>query len=599
MTVELEDETQLTTTISAGIASYPRHGESVEALLHAADGAVYDAKLGGRNRVRLALPPGTREALNLGALPPRPPQPVPHADPGFVPLREVPKIDRPEPDAGNGALAPVPPAEVVEEPADPIDVSPNGAPADAPEPPAPPAPSRRLIPWYAGLLCMAAAAVGLLSSPDAIAESPGLFALLVASALGIDYVRISLFERANISPGSVPILALAAFFGPLGPLAAESLIAITRILRREATVKWAFDLGALGLAGAAAAVVFHAIPTDHRLALLGVGILAGLVYYVVNAPLLAVVMGLAEGKGPLAPWRERLAWLWPHYGFFGALAAAFVISEQDLGLSVFAVFGLPVLVVWMSQKQYLDRSRSSVDALRKSHAELELANQQLRALLDDNQALMRTMHRSYLSTITSLARTIEAKDPYTGGHTERVARLALALAAQLGFDEEQLQAVNVGALIHDIGKIGISDQVLLKPGKLDDEEFAEIRRHPEISSYIVADLELPPIVKQMVRSHHERYDGSGYPDALEGEEIPLAARILAVADALDAMTSDRPYRKAIPVAIAREEIEKAAGMQFCPLVVAALQTCFERDPAFWESLSAPEADEQQAAATAR
>lgn len=321
-------------------------------------------------------------------------------------------------------------------------------------------------------------------------------------------------------------------------------------------------------------------------------------YYLVNAPLLAIVMGLAEGKGPLAPWRERLAWLWPHYLFFGALAGAFVISERDLGLSVFAVFGLPVLVVWLSQKQYLDRSRSSVAALRKSHTELELANRQLRSLLDDNQALMRRMHRSYLSTITSLARTIEAKDPYTGGHTERVARVALALAAQLEFDEEQLQAVNVGALIHDIGKIGVSDHVLLKPGKLDDDEFAEIRRHPEISSYIVADLELPPIVKQMVRSHHERYDGSGYPDALEGEEIPLAARILAVADALDAMTSDRPYRKALSVSLAREEIERAAGTQFCPRVVQALNACFKHDPAFWESLCAPAADEQRTAAGA-
>src|SRR5207237_1121636 len=112
----------------------------------------------------------------------------------------------------------------------------------------------------------------------------------------------------------------------------------TRLVRREATVKWSFDLGALGLAGAAAALVFDAIPTHHRLALLAVGILAGLVYYAVNAPLLAIVMGLAEGKGPVAPWRERLAWLWPHYGLFGALAAAFVVSEQDLGLSVFAVF---------------------------------------------------------------------------------------------------------------------------------------------------------------------------------------------------------------------------------------------------------------------
>ena len=195
------------------------------------------------------------------------------------------------------------------------------------------------------------------------------------------------------------------------------------------------------------------------------------------------------------------------------------------------------------------------------------------------------MHRSYLSTITSLARTIEAKDPYTGGHTERVAEIALTLARELGFTPTELQAVNVGALIHDIGKIGVPDSVLLKEGPLTDAEFAEIREHPKISSYIVADLELPPIVKQMVRSHHERYDGSGYPDGLLGEEIPLAARILSVADALDAMTSDRPYRDALPVDAARAEIQSKVGEQFCPKVVGALNACVKSQPQLWARLA--------------
>ena len=134
-------------------------------------------------------------------------------------------------------------------------------------------------------------------------------------------------------------------------------------------------------------------------------------------------------------------------------------------------------------------------------------------------------------------------------------------------------------MIHDIGKIGVPDAILLKRGGLTDEERVEIQRHPEISSYIVADLELPAIVKQMVRNHHERFDGAGYPDGMIGEEIPLAARILTVADSLDAMISDRPYRKAMPVEVALEEIERHTGSQFCPRVVAALRVCVARDPA--------------------
>jgi putative nucleotidyltransferase with HDIG domain len=307
--------------------------------------------------------------------------------------------------------------------------------------------------------------------------------------------------------------------------------------------------------------------------------LSGLAYYAVNVLLLSLAMGLSEGQAPITAWRERLAWLWPHYIAFGCLGGSFVAAERSVGPVALLVFVLPVLMLWVAQRQYVARSRDGVSELRRNHAELQGANERLRALLADNQRLMGRMHRSYLSTITSLARTIEAKDPYTSGHTERVANIAAVLAAELGFSEDAVRAVNVGAVIHDIGKIGVPDAILLKRGGLTDEERAEIQRHPEISSYIVADLELPAVVKQMVRNHHERFDGGGYPDALIGEEIPLSARILTVADSLDAMISDRPYRKALPVEVALEEIERHSGSQFCPRVVAALHTCVERDPA--------------------
>jgi putative nucleotidyltransferase with HDIG domain len=339
-------------------------------------------------------------------------------------------------------------------------------------------------------------------------------------------------------------------------------------------------------------VTFDAFPGAEGAPLVAIAVLAGAVYYVVNSALLAVVMGLAEGRGPVPVWRERLAWMVPHYLVFGLIAGTFIISEADLGWYTFAIFGLPVITLWIAEKQYLDRSRANVTELREKNDELEAANARMRRLLGDNEQLLRRMHSSYLSTITSLARAVEAKDPYTSGHTERVSRIAMMLAEELGFDEPQLRAIEVGAIIHDIGKVGISDQILLKPGPLDPDETREMRKHPELSSYIVADLELPPVVKQMVRSHHERYDGAGYPDGLTGEEIPLAGRILSVADALDAMTSDRPYRKAIPLEAARREIQEMAGTQFCPKVVAALMDALDRKPelraAFGESRAEPE-----------
>jgi diguanylate cyclase (GGDEF)-like protein len=559
-------------TISAGVATFPEHGETATGLLHAADTAVYDAKLGGRDRVRVALPPTARTTLgheSNGS----------HRTPD---LSSSPRDVAPllAPAAGGAPKERAPGGS-------------NGSNGSAPQPASPAAGgaprSARLAPWYAGGLVVAAIVAGLLSDFGALVDHPGLLGALIVSVAATDLIRIDVFGRGNVSPATVPSLVLAFFFGPLGPIVAEGLIVSAGAARRRDRLPArAFDFGSLALAGAAAALVLDASDPATPAGVVAVMALAGMTYYAVNMLLVVGMLALTSGKSPAGIWVEQLAWLWPHYLAFGVLAGGFVATEQALGATVFAVFAVPLLIMWVAEKQYLERSRGSVAALRRSHEELERANERLRGLLEDNQELIGRMHRSYLSTITSLARTIEAKDPYTSGHTERVADIARLLAAEVGFDEAQLQAVNVGALIHDIGKIGVPDQVLLKPGRLDDDEFRAIQRHPEISSYIVADLELPAIVKQMVRSHHERFDGAGYPDGLRGEEIPLAARILSVADALDAMTSDRPYRKALPLDDACEEIAAEAGRQFCPQVVGALQACFTRDPGLWGRISAPQ-----------
>jgi diguanylate cyclase (GGDEF)-like protein/putative nucleotidyltransferase with HDIG domain len=561
----------LAITVSTGIASYPEHADTVTGLLGSADAAVYDAKLGGRNRTRIALPAGARETLDAGE-----PRPVGPASEDLL----APSIAT----LNGGGPGPVSEVELGGgDPAEPL-------PADSKQ--AEGAAEQKLsIRLYVGLLIFGAAVVGVISGQSAIPDSPWLFVGLIASVVALDAVRIDVFERANLSPAAVPELALAFFFGPLGPIAAEGVIALTRIARRDPVVKWGFDFGALSLAGTAAALVFDTYSGGADGTLIVVGALAGTAYYAVNSALLAIVMGLAEGRGPLGVWRERLAWMTPHYVAFGLLAGTFVISELGLGLYAFAVFGLPVLMLWIAEKQYLDRSRATATELRTTNDELAQANARLRGLLEDNQQLLGRMHRSYISTITSLARTVEAKDPMTSGHTERVADIAVMLASELGFDKSHLPAIKVGAIIHDIGKIAIPDSILLKPGPLDPEEMAVMRRHPEMSSYIVAELELPAVVKQMVRSHHERFDGAGYPDRLVGAEIPLAARILSVADALDAMISDRPYRKALPLETARGEIENKAGIQFCPHVVAALLAVMdESKPGFWEHVAANTTD---------
>ena len=184
------------------------------------------------------------------------------------------------------------------------------------------------------------------------------------------------------------------------------------------------------------------------------------------------------------------------------------------------------------------------------------------------------MRRTHLATIAALSRSMAAKDDYTGGHTERVAEIAVALANRLDFRGDELHALEIGALLHDIGKIGISERVLNKPGPLDQDEWALMKKHPLISEYILSSVDLPAVVRQIARWSHERIDGSGYPDGLAGDAIPLAARIVLVADAWDAITSDRPYRAARLPIEALGEIRANAGTQFCTKVVVALEELY-------------------------
>jgi putative nucleotidyltransferase with HDIG domain len=196
----------------------------------------------------------------------------------------------------------------------------------------------------------------------------------------------------------------------------------------------------------------------------------------------------------------------------------------------------------------------------------------------ESAELVEEVRRKHLATIAALSRSMEAKDQYTGGHTERVSDLAVALARHLGYAGADLDAVEIGALLHDIGKIGIPERILHKPGPLDDEEWKVMKEHPVISAVILSEVDLHPFVRQIARSSHERMDGEGYPDGLSGEDIPLPARIVLVADAFDSLTSDRPYRRARSVPAAMEEIRQHAGTQFCPKVVGALDALYREAP---------------------
>ena len=174
------------------------------------------------------------------------------------------------------------------------------------------------------------------------------------------------------------------------------------------------------------------------------------------------------------------------------------------------------------------------------------------------------LEKAYLDSIQTLRYTVEAKDPYTRGHSDRVSEYSVLLGETLGLSDDDIKTLRVGGLFHDIGKIGIPDAILLKDSKLTDDEYSEIKNHPSIGAHIMCNAEVFKDIIPIVKHHHERYDGRGYPSQLKGEDIPYLARITAVADAFDAMTSKRTYRNSLPIDVVKTEIEKNLGTQFDP-----------------------------------
>ena len=194
----------------------------------------------------------------------------------------------------------------------------------------------------------------------------------------------------------------------------------------------------------------------------------------------------------------------------------------------------------------------------------------------------RRLEESSLEAIESLNATVDAKDPYTAGHSARVQRIALAVAEELGVPAHRLDAVRFGGLFHDIGKIAVPDSILTKPGELDEDEFAVVMRHPADGAEIVSHFSRLHEAVPLIRHHHERWDGTGYPDGLAGDEIPQEACVVGLADAWDAMTTDRPYHAALSVEQAAAEVRACRGTQFSPAVVDAFFAAFRRQPALFE-----------------
>ncbi len=246
------------------------------------------------------------------------------------------------------------------------------------------------------------------------------------------------------------------------------------------------------------------------------------------------------------------------------------VADVEIAVSCLAVGASDYL---LKPYQLQDVRARVVQALEKRRLVLE--NRAYRESLEERVSLQaRRLEELFLASVQSLAEALEVKDPYTRGHSVRVSRYAVIIAQTMGVDGEMLRQIELGGHVHDIGKIGVRESVLNKPARLTAEEYQHIMTHPLLGWRILAPLlgETPHALN-VVRSHHERFDGRGIPDGLRGTAIPLEARIVAAADALDAMTSDRPYRSGMSLQGAVDEIARLSAVQFDPDVVRALVAC--------------------------
>src|SRR5262249_49128383 len=329
-----------------------------------------------------------------------------------------------------------------------------------------------------------------------------------------------------------------------------------------------FNVGSLTLSGLAGAATFAVLPANHWAFAAG-GALAGAAYYAVNVGLLTTVIALDAGERWRKTLRERFAWLFVHYLAYGVVGATIALAYDVVHVLALFVFAVPLILVRKAQLDYIGHTEAHVRKLRDAAKTIEGQNESLvRA-----NALLR---ERATEAMESLAAAVDARDAYTAGHSRRVQEIAVHIGRTLGLDGAELESLSFAALFHDVGKLAVPDSVLLKNGPLQSEEWWVVRRHAAEGERIIGHLGFLADATPAIRHHHEHFDGSGYPDGLKGEGIPLRARIIHVADAFASMSSDRVYRNRLTPEAAIAELRRETGTQFCPRCAGAFEAVFAR-----------------------
>lgn len=399
-----------------------------------------------------------------------------------------------------------------------------------------------------------ATAVGHVSDVLPILVFSVLYVLADSLAVGPGASKTTGLQIVVTTPVAIAAYVVLGIWGGV-LVAAASVFDVTRM----PAVKRAFNVGQLVLAAFAGGAVFAALggtsslePSDFPGVILPV-LVSGVVYSLVNSLLVGLVIAFAEGAGSVR------------------LVQAMLVRAVLPGVA-YAALGLVLAVLWALVGPL---------ALIFGLLPLYIARWAMGQFAAEQEA--------YSATIRTLVQAVETKDAYTRGHSERVARASVMIAGSLTMSDDRLQALEYAGTLHDVGKLGVPTTVLRKSGKLTDEEYEAIKLHPTRGHDIVRDIRFLDEALAGIYHHHERLDGRGYPAGLEGQAIPEFARIIAVADAFDSMTSTRSYRSARSISEAVDELIRCRGSQFDPLMVDALIGAVQRDG--WQAAAPPTAEE--------
>lgn len=402
-----------------------------------------------------------------------------------------------------------------------------------------------------------------------------ILACVVCSALELVQIELTA-DKSRMSLSFAGLLGVVMLFGPAAGAfvglvegASGNFVRHDPVTRRR-RFTWpdltkltfnAFNHSISACAGGLAFVWFGGTPGKISHESIMPALVATMVYFLFNTWGTAAVVATTKGLNIVELWHENFLWTAPQ-----SLMSA---SSVVVGLWVYCQWKLiwmvalvlpPIYVVYYSYRLYMDKIRKDLEHIS--------------ALANLNN-----------SVIASLATAIDAKDHYTNKHLSRVQTYALAISEYLGLTSDEHEAVRHAALVHDIGKLGVPEHILTKPGKLTPEEFERMKSHVEIGAAILRPVQFPWPVVDVVMGHHERFDGLGYPQGLKGEEIPIGARVITLADVFDALTSDRPYRKAMSHKAALDYMSKQSGSHFDPKCVEALLSVMDECEARLEALS--------------